>query len=172
LNAAYDGLNLSKQATNLVSVQSLQVTAQLISSRTWLGELEQTLLTRFCMSQEVRILMQSTDLPPVVSDLKLAFSKSLNNNTHGTFWNNLWAFSPEGHISMPANLKEVPLPTWIHEKLKQGFLGQIENGRGTPYPGGIGKGKQGVRVRVHIFYPSHTPTPSRGREGIQGVRQG
>jgi hypothetical protein len=69
--------------------------------------------------------MQSTDLPPVFNDLKLAFSKSLNNDVRGTFWNDLWAFSPEENISTPANSKEVPLPTWIREKLKQGFLGHL-----------------------------------------------
>ncbi|KAI0291453.1 hypothetical protein BC826DRAFT_1023017 [Russula brevipes] len=89
------------------------------------GELEQTLLTRFCMSQEVRILMQSTVLPDALSDLQLAFSKALNGDSRGTFWNDLWAFTPEENFPMPTNLKEVPLLSCIRENLTKGLLGGI-----------------------------------------------
>ncbi|KAI9434615.1 hypothetical protein H4582DRAFT_1818464 [Lactarius indigo] len=91
------------------------------------GELEQTLLTRFCMSQDIRVLMQSTTLPPILSDLQLAFSKALDGDTRGTFWNDLWAFSPSADesFSVLERSKEVPLPRWIKERLAKGALGGI-----------------------------------------------
>lgn len=94
---------------------------------TWLGELEQTLLTRFCMSQDIRILMQTANFPPVLSDLKLAFSKAFDGDMRGTFWNDLWAFSPspDEKISMLAKSKEVQLPMWVKEKLGKGALAGI-----------------------------------------------
>ncbi len=99
----------------------------LTSPHAWLGELEQTSLTQFCMSQDIRVLMQSANLPPILGDLQLAFSKALGGDTHGTFWNNLWAFAPgpDEHFSILAKSKEVPLPRWINEKLTKGTLGGI-----------------------------------------------
>jgi hypothetical protein len=87
-----------------------------------LGELEQTLLTHFCMSQEVRILMQSAELPPVIGDLQQAFTKTLDGDIRGTFWNDLWASAQEDGPSVPARSKKEPIPAWIHEELKRGFL--------------------------------------------------
>jgi hypothetical protein len=71
--------------------------------------------------------MQSLNLPPILSDLQLAFSKALDGDTRGTFWNDLWAFapSPDEHFSMLAKSKEVPLPMWINEKITSGTLGGI-----------------------------------------------
>jgi hypothetical protein len=90
-----------------------------------LGELEQTLLMRFCMSQEVRILMQSTKLPPIIKDLQRSFSKTLDGDARGTLWNDLWAFTPEVDFSVPVKPKGIPVPTWIHDKLIGGLLGRI-----------------------------------------------
>jgi hypothetical protein len=70
--------------------------------------------------------MQSAGLPPVLSDLKDTFSKTLDGDARGTFWNDLWAFTTsEEPISMPINSKRVPLPEWIDERLKNDFLGNI-----------------------------------------------
>ena len=90
-----------------------------------IGELEQTLLTRFCMSQDIRILMQTTNLPPILGHLQLAFSKALESYTRGTFWNDLWAFTPEEQFIALSKSKEAPLPRWIREELKKGNLGGI-----------------------------------------------
>jgi hypothetical protein len=70
--------------------------------------------------------MQSAGLPPVLRDLKDAFSKALDGDARGTFWNDLWAFTASREsISMPINSKEMSLPIWIHEKLKNGSMGGI-----------------------------------------------
>jgi hypothetical protein len=74
------------------------------------------------MSQEVRILMQSTELPPVISDLQQAFAKTLDGDVRGTFWNDLWAFAQEDGSSVPARSKKEPIPAWIRDELKRGFL--------------------------------------------------
>jgi hypothetical protein len=81
------------------------------------------------MSQDVRVLMQSSNLPPILNDLQLAFSKALDGDTRGTFWNDLWAFdpspeTPDKHSSSPmlAKSKQVPLPTWIDEGITSGAL--------------------------------------------------
>ena len=87
-----------------------------------LGELEQTLLTRFCMSQDIRIQMQTANLPPILSHLPLAFSKALGSDTRGTFWNDLWAFAPEEQFAVLSKSKEAPLPAWIRKKLTKGDL--------------------------------------------------
>lgn len=88
------------------------------------GELEQTLLTRFCMSQEIRILMQSAEMPPVISDLQTTFSKTLGGDVRGTLWNDLWAFVPKDNFSAPTRSKKVPIPTWIRNQLTIGYLGE------------------------------------------------
>ena len=79
------------------------------------------------MSQDVRVLMQSANLPPILSDLRLAFSKAFDGDMRGTFWNDLWAFTPgpDENFSMLAKSKEVQLPMWIEEKLRKGALGGI-----------------------------------------------
>ena len=71
--------------------------------------------------------MQSANLPPILSDLRLAFSKAFDGDMRGTFWNDLWAFTPnpDEHFSMLAKSKEVQLPIWIKEKLRKGTLGGI-----------------------------------------------
>ena len=97
-----------------------------------LGELEQTLLTRFCMSQDIRILMQTANLSPILSQLQLAFSKALESDTRGTFWNDLWAFTPDEQFTALSKSKEAPLPRWIREKLIKGKLGGIAT-RHCPY---------------------------------------
>ncbi len=99
--------------------------ASLTSPRAWLGELEQTLLTRFCMSQDIRILTQTANLPPILSHLQRAFSKALESDSRGTFWNDLWAFAPEEQFTVLSKSKEAPLPVWIREKLTKGLLGSI-----------------------------------------------
>ena len=96
------------------------------------GELEETLLTRFCMSQEVRILMQSADLPPVFHELQVAFAKAFESEARGTFWNDMWAFAPQGCHPMPGDKKEIPLPILIRERLSSGLL---EGVPAAHYPG-------------------------------------
>jgi len=49
---------------------------------------------------------------------------------------------------------------------------QLEIGRGMPNPGGIGKGYEGVGVRVYIFIPSSYPYPHGGYEGYRRVKGG
>ena len=92
------------------------------ASHSRLGELEETMLTRFCMSQEVRILMESTYLPPVFHDLQAAFAKAFDAEARGTFWNDMWAFTSDGDRSTIGNTKEVPLPTFVEEELRGGLL--------------------------------------------------
>jgi hypothetical protein len=41
-----------------------------------------------------------------------------------------------------------------------------------PNPGGIGKGYEGVGVRVYIFIPSSYPYPHGGYEGYRRVKGG
>lgn len=79
------------------------------------------------MSQDIRILMQSSNLPPILSDLQLAFSKAFDGDTRGTFWNDLWAFntSRDKDLPMLAKSKEVPLPTEINEKITRGVLKEL-----------------------------------------------
>ena len=79
------------------------------------------------MSQDIRVLMQSANLPPILSNLRLAFSKAFDSDMCGTFWNDLWAFtpSPDECCSMLAKLKEVQLPMWIEEIFRKGALGGV-----------------------------------------------
>ncbi|KAF8273895.1 hypothetical protein EI94DRAFT_1696496 [Lactarius quietus] len=79
------------------------------------------------MSQDIRVLMQTENLPPILSELQLAFSKAFNSDMCGTFWNDLWAFTPgsDKGFSMAAKQKEVQLPLWIVERIQKGILGEI-----------------------------------------------
>jgi hypothetical protein len=79
------------------------------------------------MSQDIRVLMQSVNLPPILDDLQQAFSKAFDSDMCGTFWNDLWAFtpSPDENSSTVAKSMEVQLPRWIKEELRKGALGGI-----------------------------------------------
>ena len=69
--------------------------------------------------------MQSTEMPPVISDLQRTFSTTLGVDVRGTLWNDLWAFAPKDNSSAPTRSKEVPIPCWIRDKLTMGYLGGI-----------------------------------------------
>ncbi|KAH9027128.1 hypothetical protein EDB84DRAFT_1272817, partial [Lactarius hengduanensis] len=86
------------------------------------GKFPLTMLTRFCMSQEVRILMQSADLPPVFYDLQAAFAKAFDAEARGTFWNDMWAFTSDCDLPIMKGATEIPLPTLVEEKLRDGLL--------------------------------------------------
>ena len=66
--------------------------------------------------------MQSANLPPVFHDLQAAFAKAFDAEDRGTFWNDMWAFTPDDDLSMISNSKEIPLPTLVEEKLRGGLL--------------------------------------------------
>lgn len=70
--------------------------------------------------------MQSSNLPPILSDIQLAFAKAFDGDFRGTFWNDLWASDPspdkDRTVTMLAKSKEVPLPAMIYKKIKSGTL--------------------------------------------------
>lgn len=69
--------------------------------------------------------MQSTEMPPVVSDLQRTFTKTLGGDVRGTLWNDLWAFTSKDDFPVPTRSKKVPIPTWIRDKLTMGYLEEI-----------------------------------------------
>ncbi|KAH8996076.1 hypothetical protein EDB86DRAFT_2829217 [Lactarius hatsudake] len=70
---------------------------------------------------EVRILMQSADLPPVFHDLQAAFAKAFDAEArrHSGM---MWAFTSDFNLPIIKGTTEIPLPTLVEEKLRVGLL--------------------------------------------------
>jgi hypothetical protein len=68
------------------------------------GELEQTMMKQFCMSQNLRLLFSKHEMPASVDDLIGAFGASFSQRNRGTLLNDKFAFDAlESTLNGPAS---------------------------------------------------------------------